>query len=550
MCGTLRVLAAIGVAVVFLTPASAQPLLKARATAAVDIDKLLSEADEAEKAGKYERALELFLKAYTAGRTDPNIRDHIRVCFRNVSQNERHRDPAFRQFVLSLSPYDAVTVYTEAVEKISKLYPERDRATVEKLFAAGLDELDRALGDPTFRHAFLSDTPDPKVVKFRQTIRDGWRAKLPTTTREATHAAREVVSAATRQLGLTNGSVVVLELLCGACNGLDEYSSYVVPTRLGADPTNAVVELTNYGLLTQFDSKGILCVAIVPGSWAAVHTKLQKGDRVVRLNGKEMANATPARLHDALRAAGPNAHELELAPAADEMMGTVVRLPNPLPTVYGIDMLSDKDGVGYLRLAAFQDQTPRELDDAVLELKARGAKVLVIDLRGNPGGLFTSAVASARQFLPSGLIVTTQGQAPDVANRVFTSDAGMTAYDLPVVLLIDTKTMSSAEIFAAGLKENQRATLVGVATFGKGFVQAPVRLQAFDTPDDGPQPTANKAGVLVISVASVFSPSGAALNGVGVTPHVIETNAERQLPVAVQKAIELISRPSMPMVMR
>ena len=549
MCGSVRTFAAIGVVLTLFAPVSAQPLLKARA-AAVDAEKALAEADVAEKAGKYEKALELYLKAYTAGRTDPSIRDHIRTCFRNVSQGERHRDPAFRQFVLSLTPYDAVTVYTEAVEKISKLYSDRDRASVEKLFATGLDELDRALGDATFRQTFLPDTADQKVAKFRQTVRDGWRAKLPVNVREATHAAREVVSAATRQLGLSNGSVVVLELLCGACSGLDEYSSYVVPTRPGIDPTDPVIELTAYGLITQFEPKGVLCVAIVPGSWAALHTKLHKGDRVVRVNGKEMANATPARLLDALRAAGPNAHELELAPASDEMPGTVVRLPNPLPTVFGIDMLSDKDAIGYLRLAAFQDQTPRELDDAVLELKARGAKVLVIDLRGNPGGLFTSAVASTRQFLPTGLIVTTQGQAPDFANRVFTSDAGMTAYDLPVVLLIDTRTMSSAEIFAAGLKENQRATLVGVATFGKGLVQAPVRLQSFDTPDDGPQPTSNKAGILVVSVAAVFSPSGAALNGIGVTPHVIEPNAERQLSVAIQKAIELLNGRPMPMVMR
>jgi carboxyl-terminal processing protease len=303
-------------------------------------------------------------------------------------------------------------------------------------------------------------------------------------------------------------------------------------------------------LQIRIDMKGVVIEAVVPGSWAAVHTKLRKGDRLVRVNGKEMAGTTPGQLLEALRAAGPAAHELELAPSEDETAGQNVRLPNPLPTVYGVDLLNEKDGVGYLRLAAFKDQTPRELDDAMLELKARGARVLIIDLRGNPGGLFTAAVATARQFLPAGLIVTTQGQAPDFANRVFTSDAGMSAYDLPVVLLIDTKTMSSAEIFAAGLKENRRATLVGLATFGKGLVQAPVRLQSFDTPEDGPHPSANKAGVLILSVAAVFGPNGAALNGVGVTPHVTEPNAERQLPVAIQKAIELLQGPPMPMIMR
>jgi carboxyl-terminal processing protease len=541
---------ATGIAVVLALPGSAQPLLKARVVQAADADKILAEAEETEKAGQYENALELYLKAYTAGRTDPEIRERIRTCFRNVSQLERHRDPSFRQFVLSLTPYDAVSVFTEAIETINKLYPDRDRATIEKLFAAGLDELDRALIDPAFRHAFLPDVSDAIITKFRQTLRDGWRTQLPKTVREATHTAREVVSAATRQMSLKNGSVVAFELLCGASGGLDEYTMYKIPHSAGS-VTSPIQELLAYGILIRLDTKGIVVVGLIPGSWAAMHTKLRTGDLVVRFNGKSMADVTTKTLFDAIRAAGPSAHQLEVVTPDDETAAAAtVRLQNPLPTVYGIELLNAKNGVGYLRLANFQDQTPREIDEAVLELKARGAKVLVIDLRGNPGGLFAAAVDAVRLFLPSGLVVSTQGQAPEVENRIFTSDSGMAAYDLPVVLLIDTKTMSSAEIFAASLKENQRATLVGMSTFGKGLVQTPVPLQALNHLDNGNQPLANKTGLLVLTVAAVYSPSGAALNGVGVSPNLVEANWERQLPVAVQKAIDLLNSPPMPKMMR
>lgn len=511
--------------------ASAQDPPKVKGREA-DVDRLVAEAEALEAAGRYEKALEQFLRAFAAGRTDPDTRDHIRFCFRNVTRTDRYREPAFQQFVTSLQPADAVTLFAEAVEKIHRLYPDRDRAAFDKLFAAGLDELDRALADPTFRRTHLPDATDQQVVKFRTLIRDGWRAKLPGTHKETTHLAREVVSAAQRQLGMKTASAVVLELLCGACAGLDEYSGFVPPT---AEPVSAITELAGYGLLVRCDPAGVVVEAVLAGSWAAAHTRLRKGDLIERVNGKSVRGVTPAALTAMLRSPGTYGHELEVA--ADESADPGVRLPVPLPSVFGVDILDRKEGIGYVRLAAFKHLTTREMEDAVLELKARGMRVLVIDVRGNPGGLFTAAVDVARLFLPAGLIVTTAGQVPEFAGRVFSSDSGMLAFPVPVVLLIDTKTMSAAEVLAAALKDNNRATLVGTPTFGKGQVQAPIQLHTLD----------GKSGVLILSVASAFAPRGAAITG-GVSPHVTEPNPERQLAVAVQKAVELIQGPQpMPM---
>lgn len=497
----------------------------------VDVEKVLADADQAEKDGKFDKALQLYLKAFTAGRSDPDTRDHIRLCFRHVYQTERHRDPAFQQFVQSLQTSDALALYTEAVEKIQKSYAERGKATVEKLFAAGLDELDAALSDPAFRKEYAKEATDAKVADFRAALRE-WQTHPPTTPQEAAQAARKVVGSAGKLLALKNGAVVVVELLCGACGGLDEYSAYV-PPGAGAEVA-PLVELATYGLVVRGDARGLVVELVVPHSWAAAHTKLQKGDRIEKVNGKVVAGDSPAALVEAFRAAEPAGHLIELNPTADDPARSV-RLPTPLPTVYAADLIDVREGIGYLRLAAFKEHTLQEFDDAVMELKSRGMKALVIDLRGNPGGLFTSAVGVAKRFLPTGPVATTDGQVPDFASRVFSSDSGMTAHDFPLVLLVDTKTMSAAEILAASLKDNQRATLVGLPTFGKGLIQAGIRLQALDGTD------AAKSGVLILSVGTAAGPLSGLINGRGVTPNVVEANEDWQLAVAVEKAIELLA---------
>ena len=167
---------------------------------------------------------------------------------------------------------------------------------------------------------------------------------------------------------------------------------------------------------------------------AQPHTGLRRGDRIVRVNGRVPVAGNPASLAEALRAAGMFGHELELVPADARTTPPVVRLPVPVPTVYALEVVNTRDGIGYLRVGAFRDTTPRELDEAVFRLKDQGVRALIIDLRGNPGGLFTAGVEVAQRFLPAGIIVTTRGQSPEFAGRVFSSDSGMSAFDIPLVL--------------------------------------------------------------------------------------------------------------------
>jgi carboxyl-terminal processing protease len=157
-------------------------------------------------------------------------------------------------------------------------------------------------------------------------------------------------------------------------------------------------------------------------------------------------------------------------------------------------------------------------------------RVLVIDLRGNPGGLFAAAVQVAERFLPAGVIVSTHGQLRAYA-KMYVAQNPLTATDVPLVVLVDGDTASAAEVVAGALKENDRAFLVGQPTYGKGSIQKLLTLQA-------------GAG-LNLTLARFYSPRGQPFAGAGVAPHLVEPRRDGmkdfQLDLAIEQAARLLT---------
>ena len=485
------------------------------------MDRPIDRAEAAERDGRWADALDEYLRVYADAGPSAELKAKIRVCLRNASQFRRHRDPAFRDYVVSLSVSDALNVYVEVVRKLGTMYVDSERATPDRLFALGLGELDRALADPAFRARYVPDIGSHKVGQFRQSLRELWAARLPTTHAEARHAARQLVLAAQTQIAVENSAAVVLELLCGACTGLDEYTVFLAAGNAGLD---LPVGLSEYGI--GFAADGVVNV-IAAGSWAEVGSPLAPGQRIIRLNGVDVTPETAGAVADAVRRPSAFGHELLIEVADGETI--TARLPVPCPTVVADELL--KDGVGYVRVTGFRDTTVGEIDDAVLSLQARGLRSLVLDLRGNPGGLLAAGIGVTERFLSAGIVLSTRGPSAEFDNRVFSSESGMTAYDFPLVVLIDGRTMSAAEVVAVALKDHHRATLVGLPTFGKGVIQAPIRLI------EG-RPTDGQARLVVMTVAAMYGPRGRPIAD-GVPPDVHESDPDRQLQLAVDRAAEL-----------
>jgi C-terminal peptidase prc len=503
-----------------------------------------AEAAAAERAGDWEAAFAAYCRLYTADRQSPDVREKLNNSLRRVQQARRHHEGPFRQFTLNLEVDDGLDLFRDVLLNVPPLYADRDKAMPQQMWEHGVEEFDRALASPAFRQAFL-DNPSPgRVEKFRGELRTHWARRTVGSAREGRAALLQLIAAAQDAFPVRFPSAIAVEFVCGSCAGLDEYTVFLSPGEFAPDP--AAADLSAHGLYLGARDGAVVIEGVAVGSWAALHTDLRKGDRIVSVNGHSAGLAVQGALADALRTPADGFHEVQSVPAGSASP-RVSRFPVILPTVYGKAMVSDRDGVGYVRIGSFAAGTLGELDDAVAYLKARGARVLILDLRGNHGGSFTAGVEVARRLLPSGIIVTTQGQVGEVASRVFSSESGMDALDLPLVVLIDAETASAAEVVAAALKDNGRAVVVGMASFGKGAVQIPVKLGPADEADDPGRARPKSSGVRV-TIARLFSPRGTPINGAGVTPNALEADPVRQLQLAIDRALEqLPAGPRSPM---
>jgi hypothetical protein len=196
-------------------------------------------------------------------------------------------------------------------------------------------------------------------------------------------------------------------------------------------------------------------------------------------------------------------------------------------SVGGAAML--EPGIGYLRIAEFTTTTAGEFDAAVAMLVGQGMTSLVVDLRGNPGGLLAAGIDVARRLLPAGEIVRTDGRDPAFAGRVVTSHSGMAALPVPLTILVDGGTISTAEVLATAVQANQRGRLVGMPTHGKGTVQTSVEVKS------------GRKSLLILTVANLVDGAGMPTAGRKVEPDIREPDPDLQLKAAIADAKAMAS---------
>jgi len=320
-------------------------------------------------------------------------------------------------------------------------------------------------------------------------------------------------------------------LAAGAAQGLldgldDPYAAY-----FDAGSYSRLSELlegtfTGVGLLLEEAPGGVLQVVRVIEGGPAEAAGVQQGERIVSVDGQPVVGLPSEEVVRRVRGPEGTAVRIGLEGGSQgprELELTRAKLELPV-----LSQRLLEDGTGVIELMEFPDQAGERVRAAVQELVGQGAKGIVLDLRGNPGGLLREAVSVASVFIEEGAIV----QVRERDRPVRTYEAEGEAYEeIPLVVLVDQGTASASEIVAEAVKSRGRGRVVGATTFGKGTVQV-VR------------PLPDGAGVK-FTIAEYLGPAGESIEGEGVIPDVVaEGTAEEQLAAAQRELAALLAAAS------
>lgn len=441
--------------------------------------------------------------------TRPSIAERIRL---------RYADPRVVRMLKQLTPQGAESFYVEVSELIDTRH--LTPATYAQRVDGALDHIAHALNVPSFVETAGVRGTTIEISAFRdelQRLRSQIRVR---NTQDAIAVLREVQNRASRTIEI-NPSAIGLEFLYGATDSLDQFSMLLPPEKNGGPSVGLSDNLVGIGVEIESHPLGLRILKLLPGGPAA-HADFRRNDIITHINDKEIKQLEMNRAVDLI--VGPVGTPVRIQATRGNRSGsvTLMRQQIALHSVVDIRMEDRKRGIGYLKLEQFADSTMDEIDNALLSLHHQGMKSLIIDLRGNPGGLLTTAIALSDRFLSSGTIVQTKGRT-QADNSKETAHYSNT-WKIPLIVLIDHNSASASEIFAAAIQENHRGLIVGETSYGKGTVQTLFPLQTFPA-------------ALRLTTAKFYSPEGREMAGVGVTPD-IKVSAK---PAEVRQADEVLN---------
>jgi carboxyl-terminal processing protease len=207
--------------------------------------------------------------------------------------------------------------------------------------------------------------------------------------------------------------------------------------------------------------------------YAADKAGLKAGDEIIKIGETKVADFDD-NASELLKGANNTSVEVTFVRQGETKTATITREGVEVDAVPFYDMIDDK--TGYIVLSRFNQKASSQTKSAMQDLKGRGAERLVLDLRGNPGGLLSEAINVTNLFVPKGeLIVTTQSKVKKF-NQEYKTRNQPEDLEIPLVVLVNGKSASASEIVSGGLQDLDRAVIIGARSFGKGLVQRPLKL--------------------------------------------------------------------------
>ena len=290
----------------------------------------------------------------------------------------------------------------------------------------------------------------------------------------------------------------------GMLTSLDPHSSYLNADNFNAMKVQTQGRFGGLGIEITMENGMVKVVSPIDDTPAA-KAGIQPEDYIIAVDDESIIGMSLSDAVDRLRGKIGSKVIIKVQRAQDEPFDvSIIRDSIKIKSVrYEVF-----DGIGYVRLTTFSEQTTPGLIDAIDDMFKQedgDLKGVILDLRNNPGGLLDQAISVSDAFLEKGEIVSTRGRDPDKGNRVYAT-SGDIARGLPMVVLINSGSASASEIVAGALKDHKRALLLGTRSFGKGSVQSVI-------------PVSNTAAMR-LTTARYYTPSGISIQARGIEPDI------------------------------
>ncbi len=317
--------------------------------------------------------------------------------------------------------------------------------------------------------------------------------------------------------------------LKGMVEGLDDrFSNYLTPKETAEFQQSVEGRFEGVGMNVDQDKRGLRVLNVFEGS-PAERGGVKKGDFITEVDGRSIAGQAADVATAKIKGPAGSTVSLQLVDPDNFEPRTVklkrARIEIPITTGRIVERNGKK--LGIVTLSTFSEGAHGLVRKEIDELVEKGAEGILLDLRGNGGGLLNEAVLVSSVFIDDGLIVSTKGRTKP--ERKYDSVGGAIDEDIPVVVLVDRGTASASEIVSGAIKDRGRGTVVGTRTFGKGVFQEV-------------QPLSN-GGLLDITVGQYFLPNGENIGDKGVKPTVkarddVDTDRDEALPIALDTLAE------------
>jgi len=464
-------------------------------------EDLVSTTSVFERQGRWADVVSACEPAARKGMLPPGLQHRYDVAKIHCDLARRHNENAYRRQLATLTESDARRLYAEVLARIASHHVESP--DFARIVTRGLLAMDVAIDDAVFAAAHAPAADATTRAEYRERITHLATTRTVTSQLDAEAFAAWVANIAHGTVGVPQ-SVTLLEMSVAAMGSLDEYSAFLTTGQL--DDLYAQIEGNFVGLGVELKAAtdGLLVVHVIPGS-PAQRAGLRAGDHLVGIGGQSIGGMGVDQAAQLLQGAPGSLVTLAVLRAPSPARAVTVRREHvEVPSVEDARIVDPAAGIAYLKISSFQKTTAADLEGALRRLDVAGMKSLVVDLRGNPGGLLSAAVDVADLFLERGLVVATRGRSPEENFNYTASRPG--TWKMPLVVVIDGESASSSEIFAGAIRDHGRGTIVGVRSYGKGSIQGIFPLEA--------------AGVgMRLTTAKFYSPNGHPYSGVGVEPH-------------------------------